>query len=89
MIKGILGKKLGMTQVFADDGRRIPVTVVEAGPCTVVQKKTVASDGYSALQLGFGAKNRAPRQQAGDGPLQEGWAGRLSAPAGTARRERR
>ena len=56
MIKGILGKKLGMTQVFANDGRRIPVTVVEAGPCTVVQKKTVASDGYSALQLGFGAK---------------------------------
>jgi len=56
MIKGILGKKLGMTQVFANDGRRIPVTVVEAGPCTVVQKKTVASDGYSALQLGFVAK---------------------------------
>jgi large subunit ribosomal protein L3 len=56
MIKGILGKKLGMTQVFANDGRRIPVTVVEAGPCTVVQKKTVASDGYSALQLGFDAK---------------------------------
>ena len=56
MIKGILGKKLGMTQVFANDGRRIPVTVVEAGPCTVVQKKTVASDGYSALQLGFIAK---------------------------------
>lgn len=56
MIKGILGKKLGMTQVFGNDGRRIPVTVVEAGPCTVVQKKTVASDGYSALQLGFVAK---------------------------------
>jgi len=56
MIKGILGKKLGMTQVFANDGRRIPVTVVEAGPCTVVQKKTVAKDGYSALQLGFTAK---------------------------------
>ncbi|AMV71491.1 50S ribosomal protein L3 [Desulfuromonas carbonis] len=56
MIKGILGKKLGMTQLFANDGRRIPVTVVEAGPCTVVQKKTVASDGYSALQLGFIAK---------------------------------
>jgi large subunit ribosomal protein L3 len=56
MIKGILGKKLGMTQVFANDGRRIPVTVVEAGPCTVVQKKTVDQDGYSALQLGFGAK---------------------------------
>lgn len=56
MIEGILGKKLGMTQVFAADGRWIPVTVVEAGPCTVLQKKTVATDGYDALQLGFGAK---------------------------------
>jgi len=55
MIEGILGKKLGMTQVFAADGRWIPVTVVEAGPCTVLQKKTAASDGYDALQLGFGA----------------------------------
>ena len=56
MIEGILGKKLGMTQVFAADGRWIPVTVVEAGPCTVLQKKTVASDGYNALQIGFGVK---------------------------------
>lgn len=56
MIKGILGKKLGMTQVFTADGRRIPVTVVEAGPCVVLQKKTVETDGYAALQVGFGAK---------------------------------
>lgn len=56
MIKGILGKKLGMTQVFAADGRCISVTVVEAGPCVVLQKKTVATDGYNALQLGFGVK---------------------------------
>jgi large subunit ribosomal protein L3 len=56
MVKGILGKKLGMTQVFAVDGKRIPVTVVEAGPCVVLQKKTVETDGYNALQLGFGAK---------------------------------
>ena len=56
MIKGILGKKLGMTQVFTTEGKRIPVTVVEAGPCTVVQKKTVETDGYNALQLGFGSK---------------------------------
>nr|WP_318836026.1 50S ribosomal protein L3 [Desulfuromonas versatilis] len=55
-MKGILGKKLGMTQVFAMDGRRIPVTVVEAGPCVVLQKKTVDTDGYNAVQLGFGAK---------------------------------
>jgi len=56
MIEGILGKKLGMTQVFAADGRWIPVTVVEAGPCTVLQKKTASTDGYEALQIGFGQK---------------------------------
>ena len=54
MNKAILGKKLGMTQVFAEDGRVIPVTVVEAGPCVVVQKKTADADGYSAIQVGFG-----------------------------------
>jgi len=53
MKKGLIGKKIGMTQIFADDGRRIPVTVVEAGPCTVLQKKTVEKDGYAALQLGY------------------------------------
>ncbi|MEW8976873.1 MAG: 50S ribosomal protein L3 [Symbiobacterium sp.] len=53
MQKGILGKKLGMTQIFAEDGKIIPVTVVEAGPCVVVQKKTVATDGYNAVQVGF------------------------------------
>jgi large subunit ribosomal protein L3 len=51
--KGILGKKLGMTQVFAADGKIVPVTVVEAGPCVVVQKKTGATDGYTAVQIGF------------------------------------
>lgn len=56
MIKGILGKKLGMTQIFAGNGKRIPVTVVEAGPCVVLQKKTVGTDGYNALQLGFGER---------------------------------
>jgi large subunit ribosomal protein L3 len=56
MVNGILGKKLGMTQIFTENGTRIPVTVVEAGPCTVVQKKLVATDGYSAVQLGFGAQ---------------------------------
>jgi large subunit ribosomal protein L3 len=56
MIQGILGKKLGMTQIFAMDGRRIPVTVVEAGPCVVLQKKTVAVDGYNAIQVGFGSR---------------------------------
>lgn len=56
MKKGILGKKLGMTQIFAEDGTLIPVTVVEAGPCSVVQKKTVEKDGYSAIQIGYGDK---------------------------------
>ncbi|MHC1715161.1 MAG: 50S ribosomal protein L3 [Acidaminococcaceae bacterium] len=54
MAKGILGKKIGMTQIFEADGRMIPVTVVEAGPCLVVQNKTEETDGYNAVQLGFG-----------------------------------
>lgn len=54
MQKAILGKKLGMTQVFAADGRVVPVTVIEAGPCVVVQKKSSDTDGYTAIQVGFG-----------------------------------
>jgi large subunit ribosomal protein L3 len=53
MVNGIIGKKLGMTQVFAPDGTVTPVTVIKAGPCVVVQKKTVNTDGYNAVQLGF------------------------------------
>ncbi len=67
MNKGLIGKKLGMTHIFADDGLRIPVTVVEAGPCVVVQKKTVQTDGYNAIQIGFGASDatRANRAKVG------------------------
>ena len=54
MQKGIIGKKIGMTQIFDEKGRVIPVTVVEAGPCVVTQKKTVEKDGYEAVQVGFG-----------------------------------
>ena len=54
MKKGIIGKKLGMTQVFDERGNAIAVTVIEAGPCVVTQKKVVESDGYDAVQLGFG-----------------------------------
>lgn len=54
MEKGIVGRKLGMTQVFDDQGNVIPVTLVEAGPCVVVQKRTVESDGYEAIQVGYG-----------------------------------
>lgn len=53
MQKGLIGKKIGMTQIFDDNGNVIPVTVVEAGPCTVVQKKTVENDGYEAVQVGL------------------------------------
>lgn len=55
MAKGILGKKLGMTQIFTQDGKMVPVTVVEAGHSVVLQNKTVENDGYNAVQLGFGA----------------------------------
>lgn len=64
MNKGIIGKKLGMTQIFLEDGTRVPVTVVQAGPCVVLQKKSEATDGYSAVQVGFdtveAAKANAP-----------------------------
>jgi len=53
MKKGILGRKLGMTQVFDENGKLVPVTVVEAGPCVVVQKKTAEKEGYNAIQVGF------------------------------------
>ena len=54
MQKGIIGKKVGMTQIFDEKGNVVPVTVIEAGPCAVVQKKTVENDGYAAIQMGFG-----------------------------------
>lgn len=54
MKKAILGKKLGMTQIFDENGKIVPVTVIEAGPCVVTQKKTVEKDGYEAIQVGFG-----------------------------------
>ena len=54
MKKAILGTKIGMTQIFNEDGKVVPVTVVLAGPCTVVQKKTVETDGYEAVQVGYG-----------------------------------
>lgn len=59
MSNGILGKKLGMTGLFSHDGQYLPVTVIEAGPCTVTQIKTKANDGYNALQIGFGEKKIA------------------------------
>ena len=67
MINGIIGRKLGMTGVFASDGKYVPVTVVKAGPCVVTQIKTTATDGYEALQVGFGEKrlDKVTKPQAG------------------------
>lgn len=56
MIKAIIGRKVGMTQLFAEDGSLVPVTVLEAGPCTITQIKTLERDGYMALQIGFGVR---------------------------------
>lgn len=56
MKKGLIGKKLGMTQIFNEQGALVPVTVISCGPCTVITAKTVEKDGYSALQLGFGSR---------------------------------
>ncbi len=60
-VQGIIGKKVGMTQVYADDGRALPVTVIEAGPCVVVQRKSKDRDGYSAVQLGLVEQRKAKR----------------------------
>jgi large subunit ribosomal protein L3 len=65
MLSGLLGKKLGMTQVFGAQGAAIPVTVIEAGPCTVTQIKTAATDGYEAVQIGFGKTKHATRPELG------------------------
>ena len=59
MIKGIIGKKLGMTQVFNENGDMVPVTLIQVGPCYIVQKKFKDRDGYDALQIGFGEKKES------------------------------
>ncbi len=58
-MNALIGKKIGMTRVFTEDGRQVPVTVIEAGPCAVVQRKTVERDGYDAVQLGFEEKKES------------------------------
>jgi large subunit ribosomal protein L3 len=64
-VKGILGRKIGMTQVFDEAGHAVPVTVVEAGPCRVAQVKTTETDGYTAIQLAFGEAKRTNKPRAG------------------------
>ncbi|HET7087039.1 MAG TPA: 50S ribosomal protein L3 [Anaerolineae bacterium] len=66
MMKGILGRKIGMTQIFAENGERVPVTVIEAGPCTVTQVRTVKENGYSAIQIGFDPAKKAQRLSRGE-----------------------
>jgi large subunit ribosomal protein L3 len=61
MAIGLVGRKVGMTQIFDSDGAAVPVTVVQAGPCPVVQRKTVATDGYEAIQIGFQAEAKVAR----------------------------
>src|SRR5262245_50892110 len=65
MLSGLLGKKVGMTQVFGPQGAAIPVTIIEAGPCVVTQIKSAATDGYAAVQIGFGKTKRANRPELG------------------------
>ena len=65
MKKGIIGKKIGMTQIFDEIGNVIPVTIIEAGPCAIAQKKTVETDGYDAVQLTFGTSKHDTRAKAG------------------------
>ncbi len=75
---GIIGRKIGMTQVFQEDGSVVPVTVVEAGPCWVIQKKTKAKDGYEALQLGFLPKNAKRVNQPLSGHFKKAGVGAVS-----------
>jgi large subunit ribosomal protein L3 len=73
MLRAFLGKKIGMTQIYEEDGTVVPVTIIEAGPCTVTQVKTKETDGYQAVQLGYGAIKRLNKPEAGHlkkvGPL--------------------
>ncbi|HSQ42119.1 MAG TPA: 50S ribosomal protein L3 [Fibrobacteraceae bacterium] len=70
-MNGILAKKLGMTQIFTDQGERVPVTVLEAGPCVVICHKTIENDGYAAVQIGFGLKKEARLNKAEEGLFQK------------------
>ena len=87
--KGILGEKLGMTQVFDENNRIVPVTVVKAGPCVVTQVRTPDDDGYTAVQLAYGADRPAQGHQAGGRPLREGRRHAAPAPRRAAHRRRR
>lgn len=69
MKKAIIAKKIGMTQVFTENGALVPVTVLEAGPCVVIQKKTMENDGYEAIQVGFADGKGKESNKAHEGPF--------------------
>jgi large subunit ribosomal protein L3 len=75
MCRGLIGKKLGMTALFTTDGEYTPVTVVQVGPCVVTQIKTMSSDGYNAIQLGFGEKKKSRTNKPMQGHLKKSGAG--------------
>ncbi len=75
MCRGLIGKKLGMTALFTSDGEYIPVTVVQVGPCVVTQIKAMSSDGYNAIQLGFGEKKKSRMNKPMQGHLKKSGAG--------------
>ncbi len=71
MSKGILGKKIGMTRIFNEEGQAVPVTVIEAGPCSVLQVKSTAKDGYSSIQIGYGRKKESKTNKPALGHLKK------------------
>ena len=80
MKKAILATKVGMTQIFNEDGSVIPVTVLQAGPCVVTQIKTVENDGYSAVQVGFVDKKERTKDKAGRRSHSQTWVKKLKGP---------
>ena len=90
MVTTILGRKLGMTQVWSDDDKLLPVTVIEAGPCVVTQVKTEKRDGYRAVQIGFGDIKAKKLNKPMAGPLRQGQRRAEASPRrGSSRRGRR
>ena len=85
-MKGLIGKKLGMTQMYTERGEVVPVTLIEAGPCHVVQLKTVEQDGYRAIQVGFSAVAERKLSKGEKGHLQQGQRSHASLPQGVPRR---
>ena len=75
MLSGFLGKKIGMTQIYTDDGRLLPITLIQAGPCSVMQIKTIENDGYSSIKLGFDDKKKEKCNKTRNWKCGKGFAG--------------